>query len=334
MEVRHEDANRASIYDTRPTDLDAGGLRGFSGRMPRSLVLGVGEKRIEARATELSRCEMPNLGAPRSLPQIRPAAVGIASVVGWRNRRARLGLRVRGRPCPFDFDSTAIGTQRGHRTPNPQLPDGVDEDEYRRIRDLMRASVLHVWRKGDVVIAGIDTWDVVDEAWVSMAKSGFRCKGPFLPFALRVARNKAIDALKRAEIRRGSESMDAPLPSGEHGEDLTLHDVVQGSEGSEVIYLDGLDEVAVAEKVARYEEAIYQEGVLTDLERHIFLSVRGDRKSGAAVGRDLPSPLSGQRVGQIVVEAFIKIDEHVRKKEVAADAAATHIGGGDTDGVK
>ena len=65
-----------------PTHLDAGGLRGFSGRMPRSLVLGVGEKRIEARATELSRFEMPNLGAPRSLPQIRPAAVGIASVVG------------------------------------------------------------------------------------------------------------------------------------------------------------------------------------------------------------------------------------------------------------
>lgn len=55
--------------------------------MPRSPVLGVGEKRIEARATELSRFEMPNLGAPRSLPQIRPAAVGIASVVGRRPAR-------------------------------------------------------------------------------------------------------------------------------------------------------------------------------------------------------------------------------------------------------
>ena len=29
---------------------------------------------------------------------------------------------------------------------NPQLPDGVDDEEYKRIRKLMRASVLRVWR--------------------------------------------------------------------------------------------------------------------------------------------------------------------------------------------
>ena len=28
----------------------------------------------------------------------------------------------------------------------PRLPEGVDDREYRRIRGLMRASVLNVWR--------------------------------------------------------------------------------------------------------------------------------------------------------------------------------------------
>jgi len=89
------------------------------------------------------------------------------------------------------------------------------------------------------------------------------------------------------------------------------------------------------ERNALYEEAIFQEGVLTDLERHIFLAVRTDRKSRAAVGRELPSPLSGQRVGQIVGEALVKIDEYVRGKEDAANpAAVTCIGGGDADGLE
>lgn len=95
MEVRHEDANRASIYDMRPTDLDGGELRGFSGRMPRSLVLGLGKKRIEVRATELSRCEMSNLGAPRSWPQIW---------AGYRRHRSGSGMQSDGstaRSCPL-----------------------------------------------------------------------------------------------------------------------------------------------------------------------------------------------------------------------------------------
>lgn len=183
-----------------------------------------------------------------------------------------------------------------------------------------------------MVITGIDPWDAIDEAWASMAKNGFKCEGPFLPFAVRVARNKAIDALKRAEVRRGYESLDAPLLSEGEGEELTLHDTVSGSGGSDTVYLDGLDEVAIAEKVALYEEAIYKEGVLTDLERHVLLAVRVDRKSRAAVGRELPSPLTGQRVGQIVGEAFVKIDEYVRGKEAEDTAAVVTQRGGDADG--
>jgi DNA-directed RNA polymerase specialized sigma24 family protein len=221
----------------------------------------------------------------------------------------------------------------GTEPPHPELPDGIDEAEYRRIRGLMRASVLHVFGGRDVVIAGIDPWDAVDEAWASMAKNGFRCKGPFLPFAIRVARNKALDALKRAEARRGYESLDAPLSESAEEGDLTLHDVVEGSQAAEAVYLEGLDEVAVAEKVALYEEAIYAEGVLTDFERHLFLAVRKERRSRAAVGRELPSPLSGQRVGQIVGDAFLKINEYVREKEGAATTAQRQ-GGGRSDELK
>jgi DNA-directed RNA polymerase specialized sigma24 family protein len=67
----------------------------------------------------------------------------------------------------------------------------------------MRASVLRVWRLNGDVIAGVDPWDVVDEAWTSMAERNFQCEEPFLPFALRVAKNKAIAILRSAEARRG-----------------------------------------------------------------------------------------------------------------------------------
>lgn len=219
----------------------------------------------------------------------------------------------------------------GAEPPKPQLPDGVDDDEYRRIRNLMRVSVLRVWRKGDV-IAGIDPWDSVDEAWASMAESNFQCKGPFVQFAIRVAKNKAMDALRRAEARRRCDSIDAPLPSHQE-DDLTLHDVVTGGQSAETVYMRGLVDVAAAERLSLYEEAIYEDSVLTDLERDVFLAVRVDRKSRAAVGRDLPSPLTGQRVGQIVAEAFRKIDEYARQKEgVGEPAQADDMKGGNTHG--
>jgi len=48
-----------------------------------------------------------------------------------------------------------------HEEPQaPRLPDGVDDQEYRRIRGLTRASVLNVWRGRHQVIAGLDPWDI------------------------------------------------------------------------------------------------------------------------------------------------------------------------------
>jgi hypothetical protein len=61
---------------------------------------------------------------------------------------------------------------------SPALPDGVGDKEYKRIRKLMRASVLGVWRVNHDVVAGIDPWHVVDDAWSSMAEKNFKCKGP------------------------------------------------------------------------------------------------------------------------------------------------------------
>jgi DNA-directed RNA polymerase specialized sigma24 family protein len=200
-------------------------------------------------------------------------------------------------------------------TPATALPEGVDDTQYERIRVRMHMSVLKVW-KSDQVIAGMDPWSVVDEAWISMAESGFRSAGPFLPFALAVARNKAIDALNRAEARRRDRSLHAPISAADPSEGFTLADVVPGSAGADDDYFSAIEHERDVERLVLVNEAIFT--VLEPGERDVFLSVRVDGKSGAAVGRDLDSPVSGQRVGQIVAAAASKIkayiDEHDAKE--------------------
>jgi DNA-directed RNA polymerase specialized sigma24 family protein len=197
----------------------------------------------------------------------------------------------------------------------------VDEDEYRRIRKLMRVSVLSVWRIKHDVIAGLDPWDVVDEAWSSMAERNFASKGPFVPHALTVARNKAVDALRRGEARRRDRSMDAPLPKEP-----------ADSAGADVEYFRGLDQMAAMHRLALAEEAIYSADVLTDVERDVFLAVRVDGKSRAAVGRELVPPLTGQRVGQIAAGAVMKIQSYVKKNEDRSLSGLASGGGGAADG--
>jgi DNA-directed RNA polymerase specialized sigma24 family protein len=190
--------------------------------------------------------------------------------------------------------------------PKPNLPDGIDDDEYRRIRGLMRASVLKAWKGNHEVIAGLDPWDIVDEAWISMAEDKFESRGPFLPHALAVARNKAIDAQRRVEAKRRDRSIDAPLTSE-----------LAGSRGADVDYFRSQDEVDAIKKLALWEEGIYASGALTDVQKEVFIAVRIDGKSRAAVGRELDPPLTGQRVGQIAAEAFIKLQAYVRRNEAS-----------------
>lgn len=193
------------------------------------------------------------------------------------------------------------------------MPEGVDEDEYRRIRGLMRHSVLLVWRS-DQVIAGVDPWTVVDEAWSSMAHNGFRSEGPFLPFALRVARNKAIDAINRAEARRRDRSLSQPISTrADDAEPLVLADVAAGSAGADEDYFAKLDHLRTVQQLELAEEAIYQ--MLSDRERDVFLAVRVNGKSRAAVGRELDPPISGQRVGQLVASAWVKVRAYMEEHE-------------------
>jgi DNA-directed RNA polymerase specialized sigma24 family protein len=199
------------------------------------------------------------------------------------------------------------------RAISPALPDGVDEQGYAHIRGLMRLSVLRVWRR-DHVIAGMDPWGVVDEAWSSMAEGGFRSAGPFLPFALRVAKNKAMDALNRAEARRRDRSLQEPIATGGESEGLVLADVAAGgSVGAEEEYFAEVEHAKVVEKLSLAQEAI--ENVLTDVEREAFLAVQVDGKSRAAVGRELDPPVTGQRVGQIVAFAVSKIRTYIEEHE-------------------
>jgi DNA-directed RNA polymerase specialized sigma24 family protein len=203
------------------------------------------------------------------------------------------------------------------RALNPVLPEGVDNEGYTRIRGLMRLCVLRVWGS-DRVIAGMDPWVVVDEAWASMAEGRFRSEGPFLPFALRVARNKALDAKNRAEARRRDRSLDEPIATVRGDtEPLAVADVTAGSPGADADYFSRVEHLETIQRLALAEEAIYR--VLSELERLVFLAVRVSGKSRAAVGRELDPPITGQRVGQIVAAAAMKIKAHVeRQGEVSA----------------
>src|SRR5687768_8085092 len=168
----------------------------------------------------------------------------------------------------------------------------------------MRASVLRTWRANHEVIAGLDPWDIVDEAWISMAQDNFASNGPFVPHALTVARNKAIDAQRRVEVRWRDRSIDAPL-AGE----------LADSSGADADYFRSQDQIDAVTKLALWEEGIHAEGVLTDLQRQVFIAVRIDGKSRAAVGRELDPPLTGQRVGQIAAQAFITLQAYVKRNE-------------------
>jgi DNA-directed RNA polymerase specialized sigma24 family protein len=196
---------------------------------------------------------------------------------------------------------------------DPALPDGLDAEGYNQLRQLMRLSVLRIWR-ADHVIAGVDPWSVVDEAWSSMAANGFRSKGPFLPFALAVAHNKALDALNRAEARRRDRSLQEPIP-GSTGdtEGLVLADVAAGSAGAEADYFSEQEHLEKVQRLALAEEAI--DRALSDAERAVFTAVQRDGKSRAAIGRELDPPLTGQRVGQIVASATIKVRQYMEEHQ-------------------
>lgn len=183
----------------------------------------------------------------------------------------------------------------------------------------MRAAVLRTWRAHSDAIAGVDPWDVVDEAWIAMAEQGFETKGDFLPHALTVARNKAIDHQRRAETRRRGPSIESPA----------LKESVAGSVGADADYFRSQEQIDAVARLALWEQAIYQAGVLTDLQRRVFVAVRLDGKNRAAVGRELDPPVTGQRVGQITAEAFMKLQRFVKQNEDSALGAGARGGGSD-----
>jgi DNA-directed RNA polymerase specialized sigma24 family protein len=203
------------------------------------------------------------------------------------------------------------------KAPTPRLPDGIDDDGYQRIRRLMRASVLKTWRANTEVIAGHDPWDIVDEAWISMAQNNFESAGDFVPHALTVARNKAVDALRRVEARRRDRSLDAPMASEP-----------AASGGADVDYFRSQEQVDAVTKLALWEEGLHATDTLTELQRQVFIAVRLDGKSRAAVGRELDPPLTGQRVGQIAAEAFIKLQAYVKRNEDEARMTGAKGGAG------
>ena len=167
------------------------------------------------------------------------------------------------------------------------------------------------------MLGGVDPWDVVDEAWSAMAATHFACEGP-APYAVRVAKNVAIDALRRAEIRRPRISLDAPFKSKRSFQDgLNPHDVVAAAtDSAEDEYFSLGDEAFAAARVSLAKEALFT--ILSDDERKLFLAVRVHQRSGVAVGRQHIPPITGQRVGQIISKVTVKLRAYVTSRQSEA----------------
>lgn len=169
----------------------------------------------------------------------------------------------------------------------------------------MRGSVALRWRGRDEVVAGLDPWEVVDEAWASMAARGFSHEGPFVAHACTVARNKAIDAMKRAEVRRLGPSLDVGEPHA-----------LPAVDSAEDAYLEAVEDVESAGLVVLIEDAMRH--ALDEPERRAFVAVRMHGKSCAAVGRESDPPVSGQWIGQLLARAMIKIHRYVTEHHSSA----------------
>ena len=104
-------------------------------------------------------------------------------------------------------------------------------------------------------------------------------------------------------------SLDAPLHEAD-GEEITRKDLLRGSEGADVDYFEHGDEIEKVELLSLVEEAVHM--TLTPTERTVFREVQFNEKSRAAVGRELTPPVTGQRVGQIMATALVKIRRHLK----------------------
>ncbi|MDQ4058862.1 MAG: hypothetical protein M3124_07035, partial [Actinomycetota bacterium] len=105
------------------------------------------------------------------------------------------------------------------------------------------------------------------------------------------------------------------------GEEITRKDLLRGSEGADVDYFDHGDELEKVELLSLVEEAVALK--LTPTERRVFHEVQVNEKSRAAVGRELTPPVTGQRVGQIMATALVKIRRHLKHHGRLMDEEST-----------
>lgn len=119
--------------------------------------------------------------------------------------------------------------------------------------------------------------------------------------AVRIARNKAVDAIRRATSGRRSSSAD----SGDaRDREIDVVPLSTGDGGQHPIDALPADVDAAAEFVASRQQLILlrlARELLNDRDRQIFFEVHHLGRSRAEVGRALG--LTGQRVGQIYVQA-------------------------------
>lgn len=203
-------------------------------------------------------------------------------------------------------------TASGSRRPLPDHPLLQDRERLDAILDVMYIQiqkVTHPFRaaagRGDAgtrqehaLLGGESPDDVLQTATLALlSHPPSELTTSWEALAVTIARNKAVDAVRRATSGRTSPAADDGPPAAETNV-IPLPTAGQGNNPVDAVAAD--DEALEAEFIASRQQQILLRlawEVLDDRDRQIFFAIHHLGRSRAEVGRRFG--LTGQRVGQI-----------------------------------
>ena len=156
-------------------------------------------------------------------------------------------------------------------------------------------------------LGGDSADDIAHRAWMRVMATDPSTIVNLQSYALTATRNAALDALRRHKPIRISYLERAESNGGERcrtGGHVGVKVEVLGADLVDSVE----DEYFDAAEAAERRELLYQlSGVLSEQELHVFVQVLGHVRTRTDVGQDFEPSISGQRVGQVLVQALGKL---------------------------
>lgn len=232
---------------------------------------------------------------------------------------------------------TASGSRRPLQD-HPLLQDRVRLEAILDVMYIQIQKVMHPFRatvgRGDAgarhehTLAGGESPDDVLQtatlALLSYPPSGLTTTWEAL--AVGIARNKAVDAIRRATRGRRTSSVDS---EGAHDREINVVPLSNADGGHDPLDAVPADADTTAEFIASRQQLILlrlARTLLSDRDRQIFFEIHHFGRSRAEVGRTLG--LTGQRVGQIYGQAARKLLAAAHD-DTAFRAVSDFVGGAD-----